>query len=238
MLKFGRVQAIDNATQRVRVQFASDENMVSYWLAMISRKTLKDQIYCMPDTGELVACLMDANCEEGVVLGAIYSQADPTPIADDDKDYHRYSDGTWFEYDRANHVLTGDIQGAVNISVLKDVDLTVQGALTAQAEGNVTATSGQTLFLRAAQAIVIETPEILCGGYEGGELVGTITANLNMIGDLAIQGNNSVTGNVSAGATVSAGSDVTAGQDMTAGRNIIAAGTISDGAGEVANVGG
>ncbi|MBF0482009.1 MAG: phage baseplate assembly protein V [Desulfovibrionaceae bacterium] len=199
MLKIGRVEEIDNTTQRARVKFESDEGMISYWLAVLSRKTLKDQVYCMPDKGELVACLMDANCEEGVVLGAIYSEADPTPISDDDTAYLAFEDGTKISYDRKNHVLTGRVEGEVNLSV-KD---------------NATISSDATLILSAAEALVLQAPMILIGGENETGAAATLRANLDMIGNLTVEGNASVTENVSAGANLAAGQNVTAGGRIT-----------------------
>ena len=60
MLKFGTVTNINPLTARAKVQFAED-NMSSYWLPIIQKKTLKDKYYSVVDIGEQVACLMDEN---------------------------------------------------------------------------------------------------------------------------------------------------------------------------------
>ena len=78
MLRFGTVTSINPLTARARVQFAED-GMNSYWLAVLQNKTFKDKFYSMPAVGEQVACLMDQNSEDGVILGAIYTTED-TPI--------------------------------------------------------------------------------------------------------------------------------------------------------------
>ena len=75
MLKFGTVTNINPLTAKARVEFA-DDNMTSYWLPILQKKTLKDKYYSVVDVGEQVACLMDENCEEGVILGAIYTSLD------------------------------------------------------------------------------------------------------------------------------------------------------------------
>ena len=49
-----------------------DERKTIFWFG----STLKDKFYSMPDIGEQVACLMDENSEDGVILGAIYSAED------------------------------------------------------------------------------------------------------------------------------------------------------------------
>lgn len=78
MLKFGVVTNINPILAQARVQFA-DDDVLSYWLPILQQKTQKDKFYAIPDIGEHVACLMDENSEEGVILGAIYSSADSPP---------------------------------------------------------------------------------------------------------------------------------------------------------------
>ena len=79
MLKFGVVTQQDETKCQVRVKFDDQDNMNSYWIAVLQRKTLKDKHYDLPDIGEHVACLMDEHCEEGIILGALYSTADTVP---------------------------------------------------------------------------------------------------------------------------------------------------------------
>jgi len=80
MLKFGIVTNINPALAQARVQFA-DDDILSFWLPILQQKTQKDKFYAIPDIGEHVACLMDENSEEGVILGAIYSALDDTPVS-------------------------------------------------------------------------------------------------------------------------------------------------------------
>ena len=75
MLRFGIVSQINPVLAQARVNFADDES-TSYWLPIIQSKTMKDKFFVMPDIGEQVACLMDENSEDGVILGAIYSSVD------------------------------------------------------------------------------------------------------------------------------------------------------------------
>lgn len=83
MLRFATVTSIDPINVKAKVQFAQD-NMSSFWLPVLQTKTLKDKFYSMPDIGEQVACLMDENSEDGVILGAIYSTED-TPVVTSEK---------------------------------------------------------------------------------------------------------------------------------------------------------
>ncbi|TCW31404.1 phage baseplate assembly protein V [Gulbenkiania mobilis] len=113
-LRFGFVTALDEAGCRVRVQFPDLDGLESYWLHVPHPKTHRDKHYCLPDVGEQVACLLDGAGEEGVVLGAIYSERDPAPVASVDKHHVVFDDGTLIDYDRASHKLfihcVGDIE--------------------------------------------------------------------------------------------------------------------------------
>jgi phage baseplate assembly protein V len=118
MLKFGVVTNINEKTAKVRVRFAED-NLLSYWLPVIQAKTLKDKFYVLPDLGEHVVCLMDENLEDGVILGAIYSDADLVPVISKDKFKIKFNDSTEIEYDRVEHILNIicpniNIEGIIN----------------------------------------------------------------------------------------------------------------------------
>lgn len=106
MYRRGIVSAVDPATARVRVIFPDADDMESYWLEVMQPRTLAtgDRSYWLPDEGEAVAVLMDENDEAGVVLGAIYSTADPPPVTSRDKHHVVHKDGAVIEYDRAAHV--------------------------------------------------------------------------------------------------------------------------------------
>src|SRR5208283_4568902 len=104
-LRLGIVQDQDLSLCRLRVTFNEFDQMLSYWLPVVVPKTQNDKAYWLPDIGEQVVCLMDSRDEAGVVLGAIYSQADATPVQSGDKFHLGFKDGTSIEYDRQSHVL-------------------------------------------------------------------------------------------------------------------------------------
>lgn len=139
--RVGQVTARDPATCRVRVTFAEADALVSGWLPVLQPKTLRDRAYWLPDLGEHVACLLDVDAEDGVVLGALYSAADPVPPIDgrapDGEAWHvGMADGTTLTYDRVAHrlaiaipgpgaALTIQVNGPVTVDAAADVTLTV-----------------------------------------------------------------------------------------------------------------
>ena len=105
MLKFGTVTNINPMTAKARVQFAEDD-LTSYWLPIIQRKTLNDKYYTVVDIGEHVACLMDENCEDGVILGAIYTSLDEVPAISNLQHLIKFEDGSCIEFNRDTQMLT------------------------------------------------------------------------------------------------------------------------------------
>ena len=105
MLRFGIVSQIDPINVQARVSFEDDES-TSYWLPILQTKTLKDKFYAMPDIGEQVACLMDENSEDGVILGAIYSTEDISATQSEKQLSVNLEDGSYINADKENQTLT------------------------------------------------------------------------------------------------------------------------------------
>ena len=105
MLRFGIVSQIDPINVQARVSFEDDES-TSFWLPVLQTKTLKDKFYAMPDIGEQVACLMDENSEDGVILGAIYSTEDVSTTQNEKQLSVNLEDGSYINADKENQTLT------------------------------------------------------------------------------------------------------------------------------------
>lgn len=124
MLRFGIVSQINPITVQARVNFGEDDS-TSYWLPILQTKTLKDKFYSMPDIGEQVVCLMDENSEDGVILGAIYSNADK-PITTSEKELSiNLENGSQINANKETNTLTVVFQ---NIKFVGDI--THEGILT------------------------------------------------------------------------------------------------------------
>jgi phage baseplate assembly protein gpV len=108
-----------------KVYFMQDD-MVTDWLPIVLPHTMLDKIGYVLNVNEHVACICDARCEEGVILGAIHSNPEP---ADDgattDKFRQVYSDGGLFEYDK--NLKQFQIQN--NSTSIKDIFLDITDAI-------------------------------------------------------------------------------------------------------------
>jgi len=123
-MKIGIVVAIDPAACAARVQFTDNDGMVSFWLPVVQPATLKNRFYHMPDINEHVVCLLDENGEAGVILGAIYSEADKPPVTNPDLWHVTFEDGTVLEYDRTGHKLTAIVQGEIEVTATGNISST------------------------------------------------------------------------------------------------------------------
>lgn len=105
MLRFGIVTQINPLLCQARVNFGDDDS-VSYWLPVLQTKTLKDKFYSMPDINEQVACLMDENSEDGVILGAIYSNEDKPITTNESELSVSFENGSQINANKETETLT------------------------------------------------------------------------------------------------------------------------------------
>ena len=113
--QFGIVTECDDAKHAVRVRLPALEDMLTDWLSVVAINAGSNRFYALPDPGEQVACVLDARGEGGVVLGAIYSAADPTPANSRDIWCKEFTNGTRIEHNRATGQVTVDTPGDVLI---------------------------------------------------------------------------------------------------------------------------
>jgi len=105
LLRFGIVSQINPVLAQARVSFEDDES-TSFWLPILQTKTLKDKFYSMPDIGEQVACLMDENSEDGVILGAIYSSEDVPAVTTEKQISLNLENNSLINIDKETNTLT------------------------------------------------------------------------------------------------------------------------------------
>lgn len=190
MLRFGVITQIDESKALVRAQFTDMDGVLSYWLSVLKQKTLKDKQYWMPDIGEHVACLIDENGEEGVVLGAIYSDADTVPVSSKDKYHVKFNDGTVIEYDRAAHKLYADIKGDIDVKATGRCDIDCQSQI----------------YVKSATNITIQAPSLNMKG--GSPANGVFEGTFRLIGNLIVENGNIdvLQGNINAAGNIIDGS--------------------------------
>ena len=218
MLRFGNITEIDVSKCYARVKFL-DDGIVSAPLQIVVMGALSTKFFHIFDINEQVACLMDENSEDGVILGAVFSD-DITPDAGD-KDVVRvlFPDDSSIEYNRNSHEYNIDIKGKINITAESDINIKSDAEVNLDAEVvNATATT-----------INIEGATNITGATE-------ITGNLIVTGNITASGTVTATTAISTpslsgpGVSMSSG-NITADGDITSdgevSGNTVKAGTIN-----------
>lgn len=168
-LEYGEVTAVDYMTCRIRVRLDDRDGVESYWLNVPQRNSQGTKRRpLMPEIGEQVAVLLDADGVGGVYLGGIYSTAEPPPIVDEHTDYVRYSDGTVVSYDQAAGVM----------------ELNNIGDLVLKCGRGVTLKSGQPVIVNAPSA-ELKIPLVKLDGNL------QVNGNINATGTIMDVGGNS-----------------------------------------------
>jgi phage baseplate assembly protein V len=109
MIKFGKISEVDAPKGLVRVEF-NEDGIVSGWLPYLVQKSLNDKYFFIFDVGEHVACQMDEHCENGVVMGAIYSAETAPDGGAEGKVRVKFSDGASVEYDKETQKLSVKVE--------------------------------------------------------------------------------------------------------------------------------
>ncbi|MFJ4141412.1 phage baseplate assembly protein V [Pseudomonas sp. NPDC089734] len=123
-LEYGEVSAVDYLGCRIRVRLDDRDGVESYWLNVPQRNTQGTQRRpLMPELGEQVAVLLDADGVGGVYLGGVYSSAEPPPVTDEDTDFVRFSDGTSVTYDSMTNVMAVDCVGATTLKCARSLSV-------------------------------------------------------------------------------------------------------------------
>ena len=164
--------------------------METAFLPVLQRRTHRDKALDLPDVGEQVALLLDLRGEDGVILGAIWSEVDPVPQTDGaDVDVRRYADGTVLRYDRTAHRLTADVQGEIVAACTGKADVTAEGPARVESKAALTL-AAPTITMRGALSM---------RSYEGdgpttAEIDGPLTVKR---GDVTVPDNDVKAGDVS-----------------------------------------
>lgn len=168
-LAYGEVSAIDYLSCRIRVRLDDRDSLQTYWLNIPQRNTQGTKRRpLMPELGEQVAVLLDADGVGGVYLGGVYSTAEPPPVVDEDTDFVRFSDGTVSSYDRKAGVMT----------------LECVGALIVKCGRGITVEAGEPLVVKAPSATLDILQVTLNGDLQ-------VNGNVNATGTVMDVGGNS-----------------------------------------------
>lgn len=116
LIRVGKVSSIDAAKCTARVTFEDNDDLVSDDLPIITRNTLFNKDYWMPDINEQVLCLfLPIGVSQGFVLGSFYSAADLPIENSGDVTSIQFKDGSKISFDRSTGILSVEIKNQINI---------------------------------------------------------------------------------------------------------------------------
>ncbi|NYT80872.1 phage baseplate assembly protein V [Alcaligenaceae bacterium] len=176
-LETGIVTGVDYQACRVRVRLDDRDGVETYWLDVPQRNTQGTQRRpVLYEIGEQVRVLLDEDGVEGVVLGGVYSSAEPPPVADETTDYVRFRDGTSVIYDMAG--------GELEVNVVRTVRVV----------------AAESVHVTAGTDATVDTPELKITGNTTIEKKLTVKGGMAISGGggqaAVIEGNVEVKGNV------------------------------------------
>jgi phage baseplate assembly protein V len=168
---------------KAKVKFPDWDGMVSAALPVVQLAALGAKAWIIPRVGSQVAVLIDEHGEDGVILGGIYSGADPAPSCNADAFHLELEDGTAV-------TLTA---GKIIATTPGDIEATAGGSLTATAGGSATIkASGITLDgpVTCTQTLTVVGPAALNAGMTvaagDGGAGATISGGLRATGGATI----------------------------------------------------
>ena len=170
--RFGYVSDYDPARHMARIQFPDKDNLISGWIPVSVRNSLRNHDEHHLDIGEHVFCVMQGNgLESGCVVCAVYDDTNKSYVGDKDKRAINFSDGTSIIYDRANNELNVNSVKNINLTAGEDITITAKkcninftdGACisydSSSQEMNIT--SRNKIFIRSSEIIEIEAGSII-----------------------------------------------------------------------------
>lgn len=174
--RFGVVAEVDAARARVKVRLPEQADLLTTWIPVASPLAHQDRVLALPRVGAQVALLTDAQCEDGVCLGSIYSNPDPVPADTDGQQFGVwYEDGTVVRYDQALGELLADLstpQGTARVTSKQiaaeasaDLDATAAEGMTLQSR-QMSASAGEGMTLSAGQGMGLSAGAIDLTGTE------------------------------------------------------------------------
>lgn len=186
LVRVAEVVSTNPGRGAVCVKFLDAGGTVSAWLPVLARKTHRDADYQMPDIGQPVLCLfLPGGREVGFVLGSAYTARHQPPVASQDKWHKSWEDGTWLEYDRAGHVLSGhvegdvqiDVSGGIEISAGENREIVVSKNQDLETHGDKTDTVGGSYTITVQGRAAVEAESIELRGGNGGAAKGIVQAD-------------------------------------------------------------
>lgn len=182
MLRFGKITEVDFNKGYARVKFL-DDDIVSAPLQFLVRFALVDKDNFGFDINEQVACLMDENSEQGVILGATFNDKTPPTSGGGTGIYKiKFSDESFIKYDRNAHEYEINVQG--NVKIISTGTTTVEAETVEVAATTVNVDA--TVVNVDAESVSIDASNVDITGAVS--ITGEVTVEGGITASAAVQG--------------------------------------------------
>ena len=122
VMRFGNVCNVDASRGYVRVELDED-NITTHWLPVVVPGSRSNKYFAMPVINEQVVCLLDKNCEDGVVIGSLYSDVDKPDGFESGVSGVIFEDGSKVTYDAESATITVSAAGNVVIEAAEKISI-------------------------------------------------------------------------------------------------------------------
>ena len=119
MVRHGTVSSTNQEMMMARVVFEEKDGNVSAELHVLTRGSGGNRDYWMPDVGDEVVCLYQADDEEsatGWILGTYFTEKHKPNASSQDIRRIDFGDGSFFEFNRAAGSLTIKCTGPIKVN--------------------------------------------------------------------------------------------------------------------------
>jgi phage baseplate assembly protein V len=196
MLRFGNITEVDPSKGYARVTF-TDDGIVSDWLQVCVMGAISDSFSHTFTINEQVACLMDENSEEGVILGALFNDSKSPNGGGKGIFRVKFEDNSVIEYNKNTHKYTLDIKGEISIKSTSVVNIdSVNANVNTSGTASISATNANVTATTLAK---IEAPIIQLNGIVAVTGPITVTGTISGPSGTPVTGNLEVAGDVKAG---------------------------------------
>lgn len=198
MLKFGIISEVDATKGQARVNFP-EYNIVSGWLPISVPKILKDKFSIPFDVNEPVWCIMDENCENGIIGGAVANKSALPDGGENNKIRVKFDQSLAIEFDRSNGTLSIEGTGNIKIDIVGKAEI----------KANEVSVDSPTIKVNSNDIEITSANSKFIGNVvvAGSLAAGSITASPSNGGD----GNMSVEGDINISGSVEASGDIKSG---------------------------
>lgn len=192
-LKYGIVSEFKKGYAKV---YFEENDFVSDFLPVLVRKSKTDKESWQLEINEHVVCIMDENCNEGVIIGAIPNENDLPDTGEGAGKFRKlFSDGTLIEYDKNAHKLLVDVKGSAEVKTTTSAK--IDAGTTLEAKAGVKATI-EAVAIELKGVVTITGACTITGALAAAGIASTGGLPISATGDI------STTGDIKAGAGTAA----------------------------------